>query len=135
MSGVTHGTRTRYVKGCRCAACTKANRDYNRANDSNGPRDSSGVIATLRNLTTGECESLTAPGFLTDAIRDICEECDSRDGDWRIQSLSTQRTILADLVGRPMISNTGRARFPEGIVLGRVGRKDLLAPELEPAGL
>lgn len=25
-----HGTRSRYVDGCRCEACTKANRDYAR---------------------------------------------------------------------------------------------------------
>jgi hypothetical protein len=28
----THGTRSRYVTGCRCADCTQANREYSRLN-------------------------------------------------------------------------------------------------------
>jgi hypothetical protein len=100
----------------------------------NDRRDSFGVIATLVNTETRECDSFVVPGLVLAAIRVVCDECDLRGNEWRIRSLSTPRTILADLIGRTATPRNGLQRFPEGNLLGRIGRKDLLAPELEEIG-
>lgn len=90
----------------------------------NGERNQQGVIVTIVSLETQERRMVVSPGYFDAALADICDECDRLGPEWRIQSISTPRTIAADLVGR---KEHGHARLPEENMLGRLGRLDLLS--------
>jgi hypothetical protein len=128
MRTFTHGTYYSYRKQkCRCDLCKIAARKHG-----NGIRDEAGVTATLRNLATGATEALHVPGLAYEATRIVCAHCDNLGDTWRIQSLSTPRSILRDLKGDRSFDRNGKVTQnpPELLILAQVHRLDLLAPEL-----
>ena len=88
----------------------------------NEERDEAGVIATLNNGEVIHCS-----GLVGTALRGIADYCDLHG--LLVRSLSTLRTIVADLAVRDTYFNgLGRrvgALLPEQSLLGRIGRSDL----------
>ncbi len=94
------------------------------SNHSNAARDRLGVIATLRERHTGEVVVRHA-----NTTREVAAWCDAADGDWRVVTLSTWRTIYADIATSRVHPNPDKGTytaFPEPEMLGVIGRLDLL---------
>ena len=100
-------------------------------------RDSAGCIVTLADLVSGQTHTMHVPGMRRDALRFVVRWCDLAPGDWRVLCYSTPSTILADLTGaRASLGNgphhaSGITVAPEVVVLGSIGRLDLLHPSLD----
>jgi hypothetical protein len=82
-------------------------------------------------------EHVSQPGVLA-MLREVCDEIDALPGEWKVETISTPSTILGDLQGsrRPLSLMGGgheaHGHVPEDFrpelnMLGRVGRRDLLA--------
>ena len=88
----------------------------------NEVRDSAGCIATL-----SDGQVVHASGLTKVALRAVADYCDLHG--LKISTVSTPRTIAADLVGRNTYYNgIGRRtgiNTPEQVLLGRIGRVDL----------
>lgn len=88
----------------------------------NDERDTAGVIVTFDSGEVVHCSGLAIP-----ALRAIADYADRHE--LRVRTLSTPRTILADLAVRDTYYNgLGRrvgALLPEQALLGRIGRLDL----------
>ena len=86
-----------------------------------------GITATLVDTTTGATEVLVARGSprLDDATLTIAARCDELGPTWRVRTLSTPRTILADLRNAGAERGEKQTR-PESVLLGKVGRMDLV---------
>lgn len=81
-----------------------------------------GVTATLRNRVNGKEETVARSGASKAALMQIVREVDAADGDWKIVTLSTPRTIFRDLQGA---HDTERVLSTENRLLTMVGRMDL----------
>lgn len=88
----------------------------------NGELDTAGVIVTAREQTTGDMLTLTRPGLATEALANLCRVLDRLEGVWKIVTVSTPRVILGDLQG----AAGGRQHTPEAVLLGTIGRQDML---------
>ena len=95
-----------------------------RYGNGNFHRDVAGVIATLDDGSVIHCS-----GLVKKALGEVAAYCDRYD--LRVATLSTPRTVAADLAVRDTYLNgLGRktgALTPEASLLGRIGRTDLLA--------
>ena len=80
-----------------------------------------GVTVTLREQTRGNLLVIHQPGTRHAALEAVCRTADRLDGEWRILTISTPRTILNDLRTRGQ-----KRRSPEKEMLGGIGRLDLL---------
>ena len=91
-----------------------------------------GATIFLRCLVTGREEVRPVESPLMLGLRDLAAELDGRtDGVWIVQTYSTPQTIYDDLVrGHDRNTQTRGAGFIENMVLGKIGRLDLCAPEL-----
>jgi len=85
-----------------------------------------GVIVTAREQMTDERIVLHRPG--AGALKLICEGLDGLDGDWRVLTISTPRTIYRDLQGTRARELVDETQMPELRMLGQVGRLDMLDP-------
>jgi hypothetical protein len=134
MTTWTHSSYGYKAKGCRCDICRAAYRQSRtRARShANDKRDEQGVIATLVDTETGATVSLHRMGLARDAVRAVAAYCDTLGETWKVQCLSTPRTIMRDLTGVRAIKANGRVMeaMPEVNLLGQVGRRDLLSPRL-----
>lgn len=124
-----HGTKYGYkIRGCRCELCCAAT-----LAKENMARDEAGVIATLVDTDTGQTVAFHVPGLVRPAVEAIAERCDAMGDTWKVRSLSTPRTITRDLKGSRGLDHPGGLMTeapPEQNLLGKLGRYDLLAPEL-----
>jgi predicted ABC-type transport system involved in lysophospholipase L1 biosynthesis ATPase subunit len=92
-----------------------------------GEQDVHGITATVVNVENGRTMTLAEErGAALEALTAIAAFLDTLDdGDWRIRTLSTPRTILSDL----RASRSGAPRWstpPERRFLSQIGRLDLL---------
>jgi hypothetical protein len=99
-----------------------------RAQQQSWARDSAGVIVTVREQDTKELRTFHRPGLMADAITDACAQIDRLPGRWLISTISTPRTIAADLAVRNSSDQRAKPLRPERILLGQIGRLDLLEP-------
>jgi hypothetical protein len=97
-------------------------------------RAQDGFIATLVDLDTGRTETIVRGGLVHhrpkpekilvgnyDMLRELALELDERPGRWRIRTISSPATILNDLT-----VGVDRDQQPEWLLMGRIGRPDLL---------
>lgn len=98
-------------------------------------RDRQGVIVTLREQSSMRVYAMHVPGLRGAALEQVAAWCDAQPLDWRLLCYSTPLTIRRDLDG----SRTQRNGQPrevdalgnvEATALARIGRSDLLDPEL-----
>ena len=113
-----------------------------RSQDMNRYRDEAGVIATLRDLDTGEEGVIHEPGYVGEAVKAVCSFADALGPSWRVLTLSTPRTIARDLQGTRWrqsfdhgrtgrdagAASTSPVTDVERNLLSRAGRLDLLPP-------
>ena len=90
-----------------------------------------GVTVTAREQATDERIVLHRTG--SDALRQVCDVLDEREGDWRVLTISTPTTIYRDLQGTRYRAWGDSTQCPEPHMLGIIGRKDLLDPFHDPA--
>jgi hypothetical protein len=57
-----------------------------------------------------------------ETLRRLCSEADGWEGDWRVRTICTPQSILADLRGRERVAERAS---PEQWLLSRIGRLDL----------
>lgn len=89
-------------------------------------RQRAGFVATFANERG---ETLSAHrSHAASALPLLLAEVDALAGDWRLQAYSTPDGILIDVAGAR--DHSDRSKFPEAVVLGHCGRKDLLHPRL-----
>ena len=97
-------------------------------------KDQDGCIVTIRDQQTGEQRSRHFPGYRLQAVRRVADWCDELGLGWVVQSYSAPNTIITDLrcerIARQQKSGRTIVSIPEPIMLGKIGRPDLLAPEL-----
>lgn len=100
-----------------------------------------GAIVTLVNTETGETRVELAQGFhfetgshdlrsphhfnLNEALLRLLAEADKWDGTWRVRTISTPQTILADIRGRQPGAQGARSLAPESMILTSIGRIDM----------
>lgn len=97
-------------------------------------RDEGGVTVTIQR-DDGKLRTLVGEGPVLKALRAVAEDIDRLNGldprgGWKVASVSTPRTIYADLQGM----RDELAQSPERLLLGRIHRLDLLRqgrPELQ----
>lgn len=101
----------------------------------------SGCIVTLVEVRTGEERVEHASGYSNDtregnkriyktlsmfgALKRLLDEVDTWEGEWKVRTISTPATILADLNGRQHGNDGARPTPPEAAILTHVGRADL----------
>lgn len=92
----------------------------------NAARDRAGVIVTLKHRDTGETIPVTRQGNMRDALRNCLEPFNP--AEWRVVTISTPRTIMADLAGRKPRdpSRSDYIEPPEPVMLSRVGAQAYL---------
>lgn len=93
-----------------------------------------GVITTWKSLASGRTLTIARMGAPTAALRESCDKATALDPTFRLISYSTPQTIYSDMQG----DREGGAQkyrtaptLPETIVLGRIGRQNLLHPDLQ----
>lgn len=79
-------------------------------------RDMLGVTVTFRERVTGWTTSETRPGLVITALAELLARFPV--DEWRVQSISTARTVLSDLRGRPAVG--ADAASPEAALLSKV---------------
>jgi hypothetical protein len=111
----------------------------------NKARDQAGVTVTVRHRSTGRLYSWHRPGPAKQALAELVR--DVRGRGWCVQSISTPRTILADLKGRPgmtvgrehddQLGNTrtrrSAAEMVERALLTQIERPDLVDTDWKAA--
>lgn len=120
-----HGSRYLAVNlRCPCALC-RAEATRLRQIDNARRSCFGGITATLRRLEDGETFTVTAHGETVDeSLRTLLEGLDA--SRWRVVALSTVRTIYADVKVREPRQGGRPVHSPEALLLGRIGRLDLI---------
>lgn len=85
-------------------------------------RNEYGVTVTIRDQETLKMLTISAKGPVITALTTVCDMIDSRDGCWRIVSVSTPASIFSDLQG----AKSEPRGTMEATMLGKVKRRDLL---------
>lgn len=100
-------------------------------------RQRDGAIVSLREQDTGRLDTVHVTGKTRDALEQLCDMIDQRDGDWKIVAISTPASIFRDLQGvrgqyqrasSKRRSTLDDPRTAEWSMLSQVGRLDLLQP-------
>jgi hypothetical protein len=104
----------------------------------NQDRNEAGITVTLRRQDTHEFFSMHIAGLRGEALQYLADLIDRSGIDWRVLSYSTPETIVGDLKQRRAVQpeSTTRRAFaylgaPEANALGRIGRLDLLDPDVD----
>lgn len=102
------------------------------------PRDREGITTTWKN-ESGELLTVHRTGRPGRILAEIAADVTRLDPSYRLVSYSTPDTILRDLQGTRMLRKHSRNRhdvpgtelkLPEPNALGKIGRLDLLHPDL-----
>lgn len=135
---IARHNRRGYALGCRCPVCSKAASDYARAlrkrhpDMANHAREQGGCIVTLRHRETGELHTRHVEGAPEVRLPRFLDRFDP--AVYAVQTISTVRTIQADLRMRPSfagpvpkLSGFGYdPQSPERTLLSRIGRFEYL---------
>lgn len=101
-----------------------------------------GCLVTLVEIETGEMRVEHAAGYAHEsgrwasertydnysvfaALKRLLQEVDQWEGEWRVRTISTPATIIADLRGRQTGNEGARPAPPEASILTHIGRIDM----------